>query len=485
MADKKDNTDDIFDFDSADWAEEEEGLGTSAGDDDPFGESSLGKDVSFGSDGDEAEDAPFASMSDSGGDDQLVEFQDEGFGVVADDPFGDDDPFNVQDMPTPGSTPDPSSFGNPDEEFADLETDDEAPSEDAFAEADGFNSGDDLFMGDEEPEEPGAGSAEEDEIEDVFADGSEDEDTYEPAAEKSNERSGLSKLIFPAAAAAAAVGAAYVGYTTLLPMFSGPGQQPPIVSVQPDNVPAFPSALPGQEGGLQLPEAIPSDRQPLPQTPSQLADGADRASSGVPDTRVQSGADTDGLLLPPLPGPVAGGTPVTASEDGLSLPSIEDEIVAGGRDGGIDALRGPEAGPLPQVEAPEPTVTPAGSELVRRIERIEERLEVLDERISEIALRQPSAPAAAQAEEADGAAKPAASELAPAELGDLVPPLKPLVIESANLKGVSRDTAWVSTSSGVVEVKAGDSIPGGGKVVKIVEYEGDWIVVTTDGIVVR
>jgi hypothetical protein len=73
-----------------------------------------------------------------------------------------------------------------------------------------------------------------------------------------------------------------------------------------------------------------------------------------------------------------------------------------------------------------------------------------------------------------------------ASFDSVTPPLKPIIINGIALKGVSRDVAWIKAgTSDTIEVRVGDDLPKGGKVVSIRNYRGDWIVVTSEGIIVR
>lgn len=474
MADIKDNGSDIeapdtdFDFSGSDWEDvpTEPKVATAAAGD-PFGADSFSDDDVFGGAAKESEaEDPFATAATA-------------------DPFGldDEDPFSFQDMPTPGARAEKAAApGNPDDEFGDIAEDGFGGN--AFAQADGFDAGDGLFEDDDKdtPEQP-------DEDDDPFADDAGDaareakdpfaDDDAETAADGQEPHAGSApprrgnRLVVPLALAASVAFAGYVGYSVLLPMFASSPPVPVETAVVIPADPAFPAALPGQPGGLGLPEApaAPAPSAPvLPSvpavTPPQLTDpdlsmgttGAEQPSLPAPDAPVVVDAAA----------PPAKAEPVLKAPDGAAVPSLDD-IVGGEGRGGIVSMRGPDTAeaPLPQVD----------------LSAIEARIAAIEKKVDDLAAKiagQPSPPVSS----VDGTKQMSAAPAA-ADLSASIPPLKPEILESATLKGVSRDLAWVSTGSGVVEVREGDTIPGAGRVLKIREYEGRWIVVTSDGIVVQ
>lgn len=467
MADKDKNQDFEFDFSGGDWEDEQEaGAGKAAAKapaaEDPFGAGAFADDAD-----------PFSV--------QAEESSEDPFAMAAEDPFasGDEDPFSFQDMPTPGANPVSAAMaGNPDDEFGDLD-------DDAFAEADGFKGGTSLFQ-DEEPAEaqdeadPFADHAEDDEqAADPFAEEEEaDEAEGKPApAEKPSAR--RRSLVMPLALAASAAFVGYVAYSTVLPMLSRPAQPPATPVAEAPAGPSFPTALPGQPGGLELPVAVAPQTAPAAPLPSVPAAAPPVELPPQPTALPLPAASKEGAKPSALTDlPVVAAAPLQDAPQAVKQPdaapvlagpqSPVDELVGGEERGGIDAMKGKDGGQKADVQ-------PGGLEAIEaRLSEVEAKVDRLADRIErQIAAGAPSA------------GKEAAAEKPASALDGLVPPLKPAIVEGATLKGVSRGLAWISTASGVVEVRKGDSVPNGGKVVAIRQYGGNWIVVTTDGIVVQ
>lgn len=462
-----------------------------AGDADGFGD---GFD-SFGFD-DEGDDKSFAAPAAAPDD------EDDGFPVPgapeADDPFAaaaEDDAFGLEVMPTPGAMAAKPASGDPDEEFGDL-------GGDAFAESDGFGDDGGLFDdaedavpaddpfgdGPADPFDDGKNEpAEQEEEDDPFTlkdeEGEDGTEHYEaPAAGKPSR--GLGGLVMPLALAASVAFVGFVGYSVLLPMFTSPEPQP-VQTAQPvPQEPSFPSALPGQPGGLPVQAEQPPTVPPLalPQVPDQTAmlpqpqeqpfepSTPDPSLPGIPSEPLEP-------FLPggvgPAPQPSLPGLP---SQQQADQPSIDD-IVGGEGRGGIIAMRD---GDQHQGNA-------EASGLDGRVDVLETRLAAIERRVEDIVRAVESIGSHSQAAPVAQPGAPQAPVAAPAraDLSAAVPPLKPAIVDSATLKGVSRGLAWVSTPSGVVEVREGDVIPGAGKVLSIREYEGKWFISTPAGLVVQ
>lgn len=75
----------------------------------------------------------------------------------------------------------------------------------------------------------------------------------------------------------------------------------------------------------------------------------------------------------------------------------------------------------------------------------------------------------------ESAAPPSASETKPA---------KPLVVEGWVLRAASDGVALLEGRHGVIEVEAGDSVPGVGRIHEIKRQDGHWVVVTPKGLIV-
>lgn len=67
--------------------------------------------------------------------------------------------------------------------------------------------------------------------------------------------------------------------------------------------------------------------------------------------------------------------------------------------------------------------------------------------------------------------------------GDVDLPSKPMVVDGYALKGVSRGMAWIDTGYGIIQVGVGHSIDGVGKVQRIAQGQGNWMVVTDAGLI--
>lgn len=66
----------------------------------------------------------------------------------------------------------------------------------------------------------------------------------------------------------------------------------------------------------------------------------------------------------------------------------------------------------------------------------------------------------------------------------IVPPTRPRVYDKYRLAGLSSDTAWIDTPSGVLRFSRGDEIHGVGRITEFREMDGNYIVVTDNGIIV-
>lgn len=415
--------------------------------------------------------------------------KDDGFGGSSDDGFGDDSFggdsfFSLEQMPDMDKQ---DAFTDLGDDFGDIKTDEPIPY-DFGSDADDLPSGHKITdYSDDEPADPFGGAYaaadtnadEEEEAFDPFnmQGGREPDDVeeivnsdQEPVAEKTK-----SKFMTYAMSAAAAV-IAVAGIVYVAPSFMGSAPQQ-VAEVQPvqEEAPPFPSTLPPQ-----------APTPPVAAAPVQ---------------------DTVAAPAPPALEPVATPAPVPSAEPVLSLPEVPstpvaapteeppvlveapiaidplDGLVGGKERGGIDALKDtaavatPVVTPTPVKQA-DPASAPEISALERRLAALEGKVDRLSDSFDnyvETSLKV-----------APSASLPAAAPVsAPQALGDIVPPLKPQIIEGVVLKGVAGEVAWLSGKAGVFEVKVGDPVPNGGNVVSFRQYRGDWVVVTTDGIIVR
>jgi hypothetical protein len=446
---KNKDTVDGFDFDGMDWGNDSDDAAAAVAS--SSSKSSLG------------DDDPFSAAS-----------EDDGFG-------GSDSFYSLEQMPDADGPDSFSDLGGDD--FGDIKTDDEPVSYDFGGEADDLPAGrvitDSPSSYQDEAEDPfdttsSSYHVEQDDEEsiDPFAvpDAGHEGDDAEEAAPAEAKKS--SKLVTYAMAAAAAV-VAVGGIAYVMPSILGGGSPVEVAQVQPaqNSVDSFPAALPVQNKAQ--PEIAPAEVAAA--TPPALAIPATPPAAAVADPAPPA------LALPELPA----AQPEPADKPALALPAVADpkpveavkddpfkDLVGGKERGGIDAMKDKE----PAVAAPAPTVSSKEvADLAARLDALEGKVGKLADSFDNFVQT--------TVKEAPKAAVPA--QVVAANPGEVAPPLKPPVFEDLSLKGVAGDVAWISTKSGVIEVKAGDDVPNAGKVVSFRNYRGDWIVVTTDGLIVR
>jgi hypothetical protein len=451
---KNKDTVDGFDFDGMDWGNESDDAAAAVAS--SSSKSSLG------------DDDPFNSATD-----------DDGFG-------GSDSFYSLEQMPDADGQDSFSDLGGDD--FGDIKTDDEPVSYDFGGESDDLPAGRVITDGPssyEEAEDPFntassyASDQDDEESIDPFAvpeSGSADDAADEEAAPAEKPKS--SKLVTYAMAAAAAV-VAVGGIAYVMPSLLGGGAPVEVAQVQPAQNPAesFPAALPVQNKAQ--PEIAPAEvaaanppSLAVPATPA-AADPVGLAPPALslpdlPEAQPEKPAENPSVTVPqPTVAAVADPKP--------AAPVKEDpfkDLVGGKERGGIDAMK--DNTPAVAVAAPV-VASDEVAKLSARLDALEGKVDRLADSFDNFVQT--------TVKEAPKASVPA--EVAAASTGDVTPPMKPPIIEGVSLKGVAGDVAWISTKSGVVEVKAGDDVPNGGKVVSFRNYRGDWIVVTTDGLIVR
>lgn len=485
-------------FDFASWSVDGAGEAPKGGDtsdDDAFD-----ADESFT----EGRDDPFSEFQMGSG--ELASSSSQGgFGQQEDDEFFESDEF--QGMPMPDA---PVAGGDADDEFADVGN----PSH-ASGFSGGHSEGEGDFVDDDPAPRATHGDDEfvddefivSDSVGDEFAEdgGTEDFGTSaEPpvANTTSGGKPGLSRLIFPIAALAGVAAVGYAGYSFVLPMLFGEEAPQVAQAPAPSAAPSLPKALPGMKGGLDIPgSGVPAPKSPLQPTAVELPTslgglqplpggaGGRPAETVVPSqsqpapSQPVQRVDVPTLSLPDLPVAAGAGTPPETAPK--ADPS--DDLVGGDRRIGIGALK-----PTPAVPVKvDPPIVPASPSppvsAVAETAAIEREIQSLRGDMG--AIRREIAALTARLEEIRNGGHATVSAPAvqrPTGLpADVVPPLKPAIVDGVTLKGVSRDVAWVSTGSGVVEVKEGDTIPGAGQVVRFRAYAGDWVLVTTQGLVTR
>ncbi|MNU30474.1 hypothetical protein D3C71_189740 [compost metagenome] len=446
---KNKDTVDGFDFDGMDWGNDSDDAAAAVAS--SSSKSSLG------------EDDPFNSATD-----------DDGFG-------GSDSFYSLEQMPDADGQDSFSDLGGDD--FGDIKTDDEPVSYDFGGESDDLPAGRVISDGPssyEEAEDPfnsaSSYSSDQDDEEsiDPFAapvDGSEGDASDEQAAPADKPKS--SKLVTYVMAAAAAV-VAVGGIVYVMPSLLGGGSPVEVAQVRPAQAPdSFPASLPGQNKAQ--PEIAPAEiavanppALAVPATPA-AADPAGLAPPALSLPDLPEAQPVKPALTLPQP------TATAAADPQPVAPVKEDpfkDLVGGKERGGIDAMK--DKDPVVAVAAPAVSSDEV-AKLSARLDALEGKVDRLADSFDNF-VQSP-------VKEAPKAVAPA--EIAAASTGDVNPPMKPPIIEGVSLKGVAGDVAWISTKSGVVEVKAGDDVPNGGKVVSFRNYRGEWIVVTTDGLIVR
>jgi hypothetical protein len=429
----------------------------------------------------------------------------------------DDDPFQFDSMPDPNRPIEVT--GNVDDEFEDVTAERmTARPVAAAARPVADDQDDDPFA--EESNEFSTVAENGDEVDDAEegddpfeayeSEQTDDDETEEEARPAKrggdNQPSSIMKYALPVAAVLGVVFLGYSGYNYVLPMFSGsPAPQQQAQASLPPTKNQFPTKLPGQapiapapqqQAVSPLPTAplmngpgaqaqMPGMAQQLPSAPlgspqaqlggqpaSNLPPGIVLPEMNVPNAQV--GAVDSAAPPPYVPIPLGSGP--TAKPPAFA-PEVEDLVGGAGRSG----IGAPPVAPAPP---PPPVTASVPANFEARFSSLSSEVDGLKRQIANLAARLEGGGKGAPSISAqidDGFASEPAKRIP----DDVVPPLKPIVVEGVSLKGVSRDVAWVSTVSGTVEVKEGDSIPNAGDVVKIRSYGGDWIVVTTQGIVVR
>lgn len=464
--------------------------------------SQFGKDSDdvFGSSSPDEEESVFDSPEDfsspSFGDPEFGDDSAFGSSFGGDDnaTFGEDDDvfpapgegdFGLENIPSPTSFN--SSSGDPDAEFGDVDNDGFGGDDNGFS----SDFGGDFSVDDDDTSNQND-FPDQEEVNDGFAlpsneNGDEEEDHLfnSSSANEEEKKSGLDlkKFIFPGVAAAALLGVSYIGWGILSPMLLGDGNAPDVVISESTTTPetAFPSALPGQEGGLPLNEVS------LPEVTSAEAPEATEQNNpglSLPSLTPEVGVVAELPEVTPITidTSVAGSPLVTEEIQVTETPSPVSELdeLAGGNDrGGIDAIKGQDTGHQASV------ITAINDRITELENKLESQFSELNTKLDRLL------PAPTQAN-----MMPAGQFLPPTEDNGMpvpvaakafnpVPPLKPLIVEKASLKGVSRDMGWIDTASGVVEVKIGDALPAGGTVLNFVNYKGSWLAVTSEGLITQ
>jgi hypothetical protein len=371
----------------------------------------------------------------------------------------ENNPFDFGGPPSPESVELDSLNGDPDQEFGDFGGDDKTG---------GFHAGADDLPKTFDP------FAEADDAEIPEEQQQEDRQQEETAAPREQSRFGV-KQIATLAAVVAVVG--YVGYSQVVPIFLPQDTGGQVVA----------DAGPSIEEGVLAPSLPPisTNVEKTPVAVDPVKDIGNPAPVGepvsAPPQLTLPGVDTGkpvGQIASVEPKPV------------VELPAVDakpapadpiGELVGGADRGGITSMKDvvPVAG---ETEPATTAVAPVASdarfeEVAKRFEDVVKRIETIERRVSELAV------GTATAKPETAIRTPVAVAPTVAANPGVSAPLKPPIIETAVLRGVSRDVAWIAIGKDVVEVKVGDTIPDAGVVESFQNYRGRWIAVTDKGII--
>ena len=362
--------------------------------------------------------------------------------------------FGVEDMPSPGdksnSKPvfaqpvDDGGFGDDDEFGAvshgeDVVTDFGDPEVDTgFAPAgDDFGGGTDSpgFLNEDYVADNAEGAEFAAQGDDVFAEGGNEEvvvveETVEVVP--GDDRSFLQKHMFTLVCAGVGVLLLGVGYSAVAPMLTNtaPVQQDIVVSTQtPGSMPTGPVSTPSETPPFLEQSTAPS----LPGAPTPLPPAEAPVETAEPIAVAQP--ESDNVETPDFQPPTE--MPSYISDGNGSTPTAE-------MDAAVDD----------------------------RVADLEGQISLLNEQISALT---------------DRLAQLEAVPAAPATPEPIVSPVdKPAVVEGWVLRGVQGDVAWIEDAGGeFLEVSVGTDVPNAGRVTNIQMYEGDWLVVTQNGVIMQ
>ena len=295
----------------------------------------------------------------------------------------------------------------------------------------------------------------------------------------------LSKLILPVGIGAIVVVGGFIGWTSLM---SSTAPAPAVVADAPAiTQPQFPTSLPSQET-TPVTAAPPAATEvasnpPMKQTnePKELTFDL----PGTPSTGIPAPVETPSVT-PPFVATVPETSLPSPAVAGTELPSLTPGDAA-------SQAKGPE------TVAVQPAVTsdlPAAKDIALKsdLKDVLDRLAALESKVDDLAdsfsakvdaPATPALPVPSQTSEVSSGSGLNSNALPVASIDNIEPPLKPIVIKGLTLVGVSGDTAWINTGKDVISVKRSDALPRGGKVEDIRQYRGDWVLIATDGIILR
>lgn len=306
-----------------------------------------------------------------------------------------------------------------------------------------------------------------------------------PAAE--GKKPLLSKLILPVGIGSIVVVGGFILWSSLM---SSTAPAPAVVADTPAvTQPQFPTTLPSQETAQAPVTTAPSagsevaSNPPMKQTnePKELT--FDLPGTPTTDTDIGAPVETPAVTPPvatTLPATTLPGTAVA----GTDLPSTTPSV------GQVK-----ETAPV-AVQPVAGSDLPAAKDIALKsdLKDVLDRLASLEAKVDDLAdsfsakvdaPATPAVPSQTQSNDVSAGSGLNSNALPVASIDNIEPPLKPIVIKGLTLVGVSGDTAWVNTGKDVISVKKSDALPNGGKVEDIRQYRGDWVLIATDGIVLR
>jgi hypothetical protein len=307
------------------------------------------------------------------------------------------------------------------------------------------------------------------------------------APEVTGQKSLLSKLILPVGIGAIVLVGGFIGWTSLM---SSTAPAPTVVADVPAvTQPQFPTALPSQETAQAPVTATPSvgtevaSNPPMKQTnePQELSFDLPGTSPTDTATPVETPSLTDPVATS-LPATTLPGSVVPATE--LSVPSPVG-TVGQVKDTSPVAVQPAAGGNLPAAK--DIALKSDLKDVLDRIASLEAKVDDLADSFSAKVdvPATPALPVTTVNNDVPAGSGLNSNALPVASIDNIEPPLKPIVIKGLTLVGVSGDTAWVNTGKDVISVKKSDALPNGGKVEDIRQYRGDWVLIATNGIVLR
>lgn len=296
------------------------------------------------------------------------------------------------------------------------------------------------------------------------------------------EKSLLSKLILPVGIGAIVLVGGFVGYSSLM---SSTAPAPAVVAQAPVATETqFPSVLPPQETAKAPVAAAPSvGTEVAANPPMKQSDEPQELTfdlPGNPSTDVAPSGATPVVDTPPVASQPIDAAPTT------QLPASTPVETA------TPVKEAVPVAPVAVQPVVDSNLTAAKDIALKSdLKDVLDRLVSLEAKVDDLAdsfsakVDAPVVPVQTPSNDVSAGSGLNTNALPVASIDNIEPPLKPIVIKGLTLVGVSGDTAWVNTGKDVISVKKSDALPNGGKVEDIRQYRGDWVLIATDGIVLR